>query len=140
MDKFTVVAIPDHIDPDHAEVWEQENWVDLIWTDVTLDQYRMICRGMLPQDATHEQHFFFAADVPVQALIRWVKGKIAQQSRMAGVHRRAVSTKLTDSIDCEDILGGTVKQDGGFCADLNKKPRAPQYMEKATAQRRRMPR
>jgi hypothetical protein len=138
-DKFTVVAIPDHFDAERVEGWEQEGWVDLIWTDVTLDQYRMICRGMLPQDATHEQHFFFKPEVSVQSLIKWVKRKILAQ-HTAGVRRRAVSNKISDAIDCEDILGGTVTQDGGFCADLNKKPGKPQYVEKAAGFRRRTPR
>ncbi len=61
----------------------------------------------------------------------------SKKEKKASVRRRAVSTKLTDSIDCEDILGGTVTQDGGFCADLNKKPGKAQYMEKAAGLRRR---
>jgi hypothetical protein len=61
----------------------------------------------------------------------------SKKEKKASVRRRAVSTKLTDSIDCEDILGGTITQDGGFCADLNKKPGKAQYMEKAAALRRR---
>jgi hypothetical protein len=131
---FTVVNIPNDLDSDAFEQYEQDNWIDLIWSDVTLEQYGRICRGTVRQNIGHEKHYFFRSTVPVIALIQWLKSQIFAQ-HTAGV-RGAVSTKLTDSIDCEDILGGTVTQDGGFCADLNRKPGKAQYIEKAARIRR----